>query len=374
MPAPETTHESMRHYYRGRVFESTGELDIAIEEYRKAVDLGADYADIHNSLGRTYAKKGSFTEAKQEFEKALNINPHYLDAQRNLTELETRLFIKSRQEQEVTEGQKRITEKKEQPKITVARKVKRTHTRIFTTKNIIGAILVLGLLLIISLTVILSKGKIDTFISPSENISSILADKEAVWLADWFRQEIYKCEVVKGDMVVRRTYRLSSVPMGLVIAKGYLWTLDSWSKRINRHIFDDELTITAKFGVPGSNPSAICMDGSNLWTTDSVTHKIYKHAIDSELSVIATFDNPAARAIGFFFDGKYYWTIDGDKDMIYKHRNDIKLSIVRNYKMDLASKKISGIFIDRKYVWLAFEGEKQIIRYPREKFLKSLSQ
>jgi tetratricopeptide (TPR) repeat protein len=86
--------EAIRHYYRGRVFEATGELDIAIEEYRKAIELGADYADVHNSLGRVLAKKGFLEEARIEFEKALRLNPRYLEAQRNLNELLTKLSLR----------------------------------------------------------------------------------------------------------------------------------------------------------------------------------------------------------------------------------------------------------------------------------------
>ncbi|MDI6642357.1 MAG: tetratricopeptide repeat protein, partial [Elusimicrobiota bacterium] len=344
------THEAMRHYYRGRVFESTGEIDIAIEEYRKSIELGADYADIHNSLGRVYAKKGQFELAISEFRQALTINPHYLEAQRNLTELETRLALLK------SEKMPKAAEEKapERPSIFIPAAV---------------ALMVVIIIGIFIPKLLLQKKPI-VYTSPSENISGISQDNKNLWLCDWFKQEIYQAEIVKDKLKVNRTYQLSDVsPIGILATKSFLWTCDSWAKKIYKHTYDDKLTVIGTYDSPGTTPGGICFDGKNLWTIDTNTKKIYRHNIsDANLLPEASFISPCSRPVGFFYAGKYYWTVDGDKQVVFKHNKD--MSVVKEYKLNLGGKKISGVFIDENFLWIAFEGEQQITRFPRSQLLK----
>jgi len=361
MPRVDITHESMRHYYRGRVFESTGEIDIAIDEYKKAIELGADYADIHNSLGRAYAKKGLFDEARKSFQRALEINPHYLEAQRNLMELETRLAL-------LGKG-KKVFQKKSHFSIKEIFQTEGEKT--FSRKHIIlsGIILAIIIATILLLPKIFYKEKIEIYSVPSENISGISTDGKNIWLCDWFRQEIYQGQIISGDFVIKKTYKFENVfPMSLSTEKNFLWSCDAWSKKINKHVYDDKLSIVKSYSTPGSNPSSICWDGKNLWSSDIDTDKIYRHNMsDPELKPDLNFKGVCSRQIGFFYDGSYFWSVDGEKQIIYKHKPD--MSVIETHQLNFPERKISGILIDKKYIWITFEGEPQIIRYPRKKIL-----
>lgn len=57
----------------------------AVEEFRKALALNPNYADVRNSLGIALHACGAYGEAVTQFERALAINPNYQDARVNLT-------------------------------------------------------------------------------------------------------------------------------------------------------------------------------------------------------------------------------------------------------------------------------------------------
>ena len=368
MPRVDMTHDSMRHYYRGRVFESTGELAIAIEEYRKAVELGADYADVHNSLGRTYAKKGLFEDAINEFNYALKLNSQYLEAQRNLDELEMKLAVMKKDGMVMPQRQVYAdVSPKPVPPLPAARKTKKVYANII--------FVAIGLLVGLSVVIIpriIPKAKAATYVSPSTNITGMAYDGKTLWMCDWLKQEIYQCEVSKeGALAVKDTYHMPRIyPVGITTGDGYLWTCDAWSKKICQHVRDTNLTVIRNYDSPGDNPSGLCWDGKNIWSCDLNANKIFRHAADEKLSVKEAFPSPAEKLIGFFWDGKYYWSVDGVKGVLYRHNKDAVLSVDRTYTMDLMNKKIGAIFIDKKYVWVVFEGEGLITRYPRAKFLR----
>ncbi|OGS25954.1 MAG: hypothetical protein A2297_05280 [Elusimicrobia bacterium RIFOXYB2_FULL_48_7] len=366
MPRLEITHEAMRHYYRGRVFESTGETDIAIEEYRKAIEMGADYADIHNSLGRAYAKKGLFHEASNEFKTALQLNPHYLEAQRNLFELETKLSLTEKQKDKIYEsrGIRRVkAPKRPGGGITLPLK----PLLYGAAAGGIAAIIIISAIFIPKL---FPAGKVVTFTTPSENISGISIDGKTIWLCDWLKQEIYAAQIDGGELAVRKTYGMKTVfPVGASSARSYLWTCDAWSRRINKHMYDDSLSVMASFPSPGGNPCSLCFDGKTLWSVDSVSKMIYMHDMESpQLLPEKSIKSPCLKPIGFSFDGKNYWSVDAETKVIYKHNSD--MSVSEQYQMNLVNKKLGAVLVDKKYIWIAFEGERQLIRYPKKKIIR----
>ncbi|MBU2567151.1 MAG: tetratricopeptide repeat protein [Elusimicrobia bacterium] len=366
MPRLEMTHEAMRHYYRGRVFESTGEIDISIEEYKKSVELGADYADIHNSLGRVYAKKGLFDEARQSFQKALHINPHYLEAQRNLSELETRLSVmhSAPQKDKKRDRGPEVPAEESPP----GRSLWMSKTAFILVGLLTGIIITgVALFLIPRLKV---QEKIVTFTAPSDNIIALVRDGDTMYMYDWLKQEIYNVAIREEILAVRKTYRFTDVfPVGLAAGKSYLWSIDAWAKKINKHIYDDKFSVLYRYDSPGKNPAAICWDGKNLWSVDGSSKKIYRHNTeDPLLAPEQEFNSPCSRPVGFFYDGKAYLSVDGDGQVVYKHTANMET--VANYRLNFPGKKMSGIFIDRKYVWVSFEGDPTIIRYPKDKLLQ----
>ena len=63
---------------------TSGQLDEAIAEYRKALQIQPDYAEAHNNLGIALYDKRQLDEAIAEYRKALQIQPDYAMAHNNL--------------------------------------------------------------------------------------------------------------------------------------------------------------------------------------------------------------------------------------------------------------------------------------------------
>ncbi|MGC8669243.1 MAG: tetratricopeptide repeat protein [Chthonomonadales bacterium] len=57
-----------------------GMFDEAVDEYRRALELNPQYADIRNHLGLALAALQRYDEALDEFDRALAINPSFVDA------------------------------------------------------------------------------------------------------------------------------------------------------------------------------------------------------------------------------------------------------------------------------------------------------
>jgi Flp pilus assembly protein TadD len=63
------------HYAAGRLLERRGDFEGAIQQYRRAIALSADYVDALNRLGVTLDRLGRFDEADDAFTEAIILRP-----------------------------------------------------------------------------------------------------------------------------------------------------------------------------------------------------------------------------------------------------------------------------------------------------------
>jgi Flp pilus assembly protein TadD len=56
-------------------YEARGNLDLAAENYREAINLKPDDVTAHNNLGNAYLNQGRLREAIEEFKTAIRLNP-----------------------------------------------------------------------------------------------------------------------------------------------------------------------------------------------------------------------------------------------------------------------------------------------------------
>ncbi len=61
------------YYYRGATFEKTGDLDKAMEDYQKSVELKADFILPTANIGKIYAKKREHEKAIEFYKKAVEL-------------------------------------------------------------------------------------------------------------------------------------------------------------------------------------------------------------------------------------------------------------------------------------------------------------
>ena len=67
----------------GLAYYYIGNLDKAVENYKKSLDLSQD-ATVYSNLGTVYFQQNKLAEAKTVYEKAIQLNTRFVDARRNL--------------------------------------------------------------------------------------------------------------------------------------------------------------------------------------------------------------------------------------------------------------------------------------------------
>ncbi len=73
------------HVYnnRGAAYAAKGEFDTAIEDYNTAIALNPEFDGAYNSRGIAYGKKGDVNAAIEDFNKAIDLKPDYATAYTN---------------------------------------------------------------------------------------------------------------------------------------------------------------------------------------------------------------------------------------------------------------------------------------------------
>jgi tetratricopeptide (TPR) repeat protein len=67
----------------GNNYFSKGQYDLAMIEYKKAIEILPQYAKAHSNLGYAHFEKGQYDRAIAEFTKAIDIDPLYAKAYNN---------------------------------------------------------------------------------------------------------------------------------------------------------------------------------------------------------------------------------------------------------------------------------------------------
>jgi len=72
------------HNNMGNVLKDQGKLEEAIEAYKKALSLKPDYAEAYNNMGNALMDQGKLEGSTEAYKKALSLKPDYADAHYNI--------------------------------------------------------------------------------------------------------------------------------------------------------------------------------------------------------------------------------------------------------------------------------------------------
>jgi len=72
------------HYTLGNLHSDEENLDKAIVEYKKALELNPDFARAENDLGFVLYKKGDYKDALVHYQRAISLRPDYANCYNNI--------------------------------------------------------------------------------------------------------------------------------------------------------------------------------------------------------------------------------------------------------------------------------------------------
>ncbi|WP_136419834.1 LytR C-terminal domain-containing protein [Herbaspirillum sp. ST 5-3] len=76
--------DAQDYYQLGRYYQGQQRFDLAIDAYRKALDINMDFVEAHNAIATSYAAQGEYDKAIAEFLSALNTAPQAAHLYNNL--------------------------------------------------------------------------------------------------------------------------------------------------------------------------------------------------------------------------------------------------------------------------------------------------
>ncbi len=66
--------QAEKHFRKGFRYQDQGNLDKALEEYEKALQLNPNYAKVYTNIGTIYLEKKDYDKAIQQFKKVIELN------------------------------------------------------------------------------------------------------------------------------------------------------------------------------------------------------------------------------------------------------------------------------------------------------------
>lgn len=79
-PAHVAANLANQHAQLASAYAESGAIDLAIEQYRRAVELGPNFADLRYRLARVLLESGDVLSAREELEQVAKDRPNFVDA------------------------------------------------------------------------------------------------------------------------------------------------------------------------------------------------------------------------------------------------------------------------------------------------------
>ena len=77
-------NEALLHNISGVCYKATGQQEMAVQSFKRAIEIKSDFADAHYNLGLTLQELNQLDDAVKSYLKALTINSDYAEAYNNL--------------------------------------------------------------------------------------------------------------------------------------------------------------------------------------------------------------------------------------------------------------------------------------------------
>ena len=192
---------------------------------------------------------------------------------------------------------------------------------------------------------------------PSAHASAAVWAGGELWVADWYKQIIYRLRLNAKGFELARTHDLKGQHLtGLALAGRFAYSADSWSRLIRRHRVEPDFAVAQETPSPGPNPSCLHWDEKNLWSCDSVAGKIYLHRPD--MSVAASYKTKGGRPVAIASDGAKLWIADSQTQEITRYRLDRELIPEKSWRFEEPQSRhpLSGLALGAGRLWIVRDG------------------
>lgn len=202
------------------------------------------------------------------------------------------------------------------------------------------------------------------FSLPYAHPSGIAYSNDSIWICDWFSQSIYRHH--SETLQILNVYHFADAnPTAVTWTGPVLWAVTT-DGRIEKHAFDEKLTLLLSVNFGGRTFSGIAHDGSHLWTCDPTLKKVYKHTLDEKLSMVSEYAYPGDSPAGLFWDGKSLWSVDSARKVLLRHDasgNSLLIVEVKAFpQYNEETFRLSGATFDGKRFWSVTESPARVIR------------
>ena len=198
------------------------------------------------------------------------------------------------------------------------------------------------------------------------SVSGISWGNDRVWVSDWLSENIQTYQLRDSKMEFGAKFKLKGFHVtGLARGGEFLYTCDSWKKKIYKHDLDTSLTVLASYDSPGPNPSGLYYDDNYLWSCDGTTRMIYRHSLDADLTVVESFPSQGVFPVGLYHDDRDFWSASAVEKKVYTNLMDQRFAGGRTFSLPETldvPQQISAFTVRNGTAWIAFEGVGKLYR------------
>lgn len=165
-------------------------------------------------------------------------------------------------------------------------------------------------------------------------------------------------------------------PVSVRWVSGRLWSLDAWSQRIAEHAVLPPFALLQTWTVEGVQPVDMTWDGESLWVLDREEQILARLSPDDPSLVEQRIVLPAGWDVSAVdYEGDSFWGYDESSQKLIRFtappvRVQEEFVLGRHRR---PSDVLSGLAVDRRFVWTVSEKSQSITRWSRRRLsLQSL--
>jgi hypothetical protein len=154
--------------------------------------------------------------------------------------------------------------------------------------------------------------RVDHWNLPTSHPAGLAFDGRDLWVVDWFTQSLYRTSRADARVLGLR-HLTAETPVAEAFAPDAVWTVSA-DGTVVRRMRDAGLTPLQRYPKAGLNSAGLIFDGLYLWTLDTHTSVLTKHLLDDNLTVMSRTKLKGLKLSALAWDGKSLWVLDqGDR-------------------------------------------------------------